>query len=128
MVVPDVTIEDKDFTAHFDGFAWTVKWLWKDKPPELKNRVGCYSSVDRPDTHEAFDTEITRWISEGWLKEWTGEVNGVIPLMAVVQPTKNKVRPVLDFREINDYVECHTGDAVAVSFNLYYVFQFMVLC
>ena len=33
-----------------------------------------------------------------------------MPLMAVVQPTKNKVRPVLDYRELNEYVACHTGD------------------
>ena len=35
---------------------------------------------------------------------------GIIPLLAVVQPTKNKVRPVMDYRELNDFVECHTGD------------------
>ena len=33
-----------------------------------------------------------------------------MPLMAVEQPTKNKVRPVLDYRELNTHVECHTGD------------------
>ena len=38
---------------------------------------------------------------------------GVLPLMAVVQATKNKVRPVLDFRELNEHVKCHTGDDVA---------------
>ncbi len=109
---PPMTIEDRDFTADFDGATWTVKWIWKDEPPELRNRVSCYNSIGRPDTQEAFNIEILRWISEGWLKEWTGEVKGLIPLMAVVQPTKNKVRPVLDFREINDFVECHTGDEV----------------
>ena len=35
---------------------------------------------------------------------------GLLPLMAVVQATKRKVRPVMDFRELNKYVECHTGD------------------
>ena len=37
---------------------------------------------------------------------WEGEV------MAVEKPTKNKVRPVLDYRELNEYVSCHTGDEV----------------
>ena len=37
---------------------------------------------------------------------------GVLPLMAVIQPTKNKVRPVLDFQELNGHVMCHTGDDV----------------
>ena len=32
--------------------------------------------------------------------------------MAVVQPTKNKTRPVMDFREFNTHVECHTGGDV----------------
>ena len=32
--------------------------------------------------------------------------------MAVEKPTKNKVRPVLDYRELNKLVECHTGDDI----------------
>ena len=31
--------------------------------------------------------------------------------MAVVQPNKKKVRPVLDFRELNSYLDVHTADA-----------------
>ena len=34
--------------------------------------------------------------------------------MAVVQPTKNKVRLVLDFQELNKYVACHTKDGIDV--------------
>ena len=30
--------------------------------------------------------------------------------MAVEQPTKGKVRPVFDYRELNQHVSCHTGD------------------
>ena len=30
--------------------------------------------------------------------------------MAVEQPTKNKIPPVLDFRELNESVKCQTGD------------------
>ena len=37
----------------------------------------------------------------------------ILPLMAVEQQTKGKVRPVLDFRELNVFVECLTGDNVA---------------
>lgn len=29
--------------------------------------------------------------------------------MVVVQPTKNKARPILSFREFNAHVACHTG-------------------
>ena len=57
---------------------------------------------------------MERWIDEGILLPWEGEEDGgILPLMAVEQPTKNKVRPVLDYRELNAYVECHTGDDVA---------------
>ena len=31
--VTPMTITDQDFTAHFDGAAWVVKWTWKDGPP-----------------------------------------------------------------------------------------------
>ena len=41
-----------------------------------------------------------------------GVEEGVLPLMAIIQPTKNKVRPVLDFRELDGYVMCHTGDDI----------------
>lgn len=36
------TIEDQDFSAHFDGEKWTVKGAWKGEPPILNNRVECY--------------------------------------------------------------------------------------
>ena len=39
--------------------------------------------------------------------------SGILPLMAGEQQTKSKVRPVFDFRELNEFVECHTGDNVA---------------
>ena len=62
---------------------------------------------------EEFDKEVERWISEGILVPWEKPVEeGIIPLMAVEQPTKKKVRPVLDYRVLNRYVECHTGDEV----------------
>ena len=50
----------------------------------------------------------------GWLVKTSrpdGEV--VILLMAVVQEKKNKVRPVLDLRELNQFVECSEVDADA---------------
>ena len=59
---------------------------------------------------ERYNAEIQRWILKGWLVKWDGPVKGVIPLLAVVQPTKDKVWPVMDYRELNDIVECHTGD------------------
>ena len=59
---------------------------------------------------ECYCAELESWIFKGWLKQWDGPVRGVIPLLAVFKPTKDKVRPVMDYRELNDFVECHTGD------------------
>lgn len=104
-------IEDQDFRAVFDGNIWTVEWKWKGNPPTLKNKIGCYDKQMDSKTREGFEEEVERWIQEGILAPWSEHVEtGLIPLMAVVQPTKNKIRPVLDFRELNGYVRSRTGD------------------
>ena len=36
----------------------------------------------------------------------------MLPLMAVFQATKKKVRPVLDYRELNRFMACHTGSDI----------------
>ncbi|KAK4318086.1 hypothetical protein Pmani_010884 [Petrolisthes manimaculis] len=110
----NVVIEDSDFHAVFDGQKWTVKWFWKNgRPLTLTNKISCYDKKLEGRKKEEFEKEIDRWITEGILIPWKEEVNtGVIPLMAVEQATKNKVRPVLDFRELNSNVMCHTGDDV----------------
>lgn len=107
-------IEDKDFTAKFDGNCWTAEWSWKDnQPPKLQNTVSCYDRQLSGRKRERFEKEVERWIEEGILLPWNEEVeSGILPLMAVEQPTKDKVRPVLDYRELNKYIQCHTGDDV----------------
>lgn len=47
---------------------------------------------------EKFDEEVNRWIHEGRLLPCEASELGIIPMMAVVQETKGKVRPVLEFR------------------------------
>ena len=108
------SIKDKDFTAVFDGEYWTVEWVWKgEQIPVLKNKIGCYDAHLVGDRRKEFEKEVDRWIDDGILLPWEGQVvGGVLPLMAVDQPTKGKVRPVLDYRELNAYVECHTGDDI----------------
>lgn len=94
-----VEIKDQDFTANFDGKLWTVRWHWKqEQPPKLKNKVACYKSVRLPETEEKFNDEVESWISKGWLKPYNGPNagDGIIPLMAVIQANKNKVRPVME--------------------------------
>ena len=58
-----------------------------------------------------FEEEVERWIEQGWLVPCRDKPmcvqdlgEGVIPLMAVVQLTKQK-----DFRGLNKFVECHLG-------------------
>ena len=104
-------IEDKDFEAFFDGESWEVRYFWNQNgAPSLKNTVAAYDKVLTAEKQKEYDAEIDRWIEEGILVPWNGEVSGIIPLMAVEQATKNKIRPVLDFRELNENVSCHTGD------------------
>ena len=47
-----------------------------------------------------FKKEVERWIDKGILILWPGKVEGILLLIAV-QPTEKKVRPVLDFQELN---------------------------
>ena len=38
--------------------------------------------------------------------------------MAVIQHNKNKVRPVLDYREVNEFLSCHIAESVACNESL----------
>ena len=111
-----LSVTDSDFSAEFDGSVWTVCWNWKEgQPQELRNTVGCYDSARSDETREKFAEEVERWIHEGYLKPCaSSEKGGVLPLMAVVQANKQKVRPVLDFRELNAHVSSHPGSDAAV--------------
>ena len=54
-------------------------------------------------------------MSNGWLvphkEEELGSPKGLIPLMAVLQQYKSKLRPVMDFRQLNCYVDVFTANA-----------------
>ena len=52
---------------------------------------------------------MERWIADGILVPRKGKGKGVLLLMAVFQATKKKIRPVLDFRELDRFVAYHTG-------------------
>ena len=105
-------IEDKDFEANFDREKWTVKWKWKGEPTVLQNRMTFYKNSLESEKKSEFEAEVERWIVNDILVPWKGEGNDVLPLMAVFQATKKKVRPVLDYRELNRFVECHTGSDI----------------
>ena len=105
-------IEDKDFEANFDGEEWTVKWKWKGEPLVLQNRVKFYKNSLESEKSSEFEEEVERWIADGILVPWKGKGKRVLPLMAVFQATKKKVKPVLDYRELNRFVASHTGSDI----------------
>lgn len=110
-------VEDRDFQAVFDGKSWVVKWRWKEGgPPVLNNRIDCYSSARAEPVKAKFEEEVKAWIERRWMRlcEDQNNTKGILPLMAVMQANKDKVRPVLDYRELNQYVESHPGVDVAV--------------
>nr|XP_047144528.1 uncharacterized protein LOC124818085 [Hydra vulgaris] len=67
--------------------------------------------------HErSYRKEIREWIDSGILVPYNELILGppkvLIPLMCVVQENKDKkVRPVGDFRALNEFVNCHTANA-----------------
>ena len=113
----DVCVDAADFTARFSAASreWTVAWKWAagSGPEQLRNHVAQYTV---PEAARAdFDAELELWIREGWLRPYDeqadGPARGLIPLMAVVQHNKEKVRPVLDYRELNGHITAHTAAA-----------------
>jgi transposase InsO family protein len=109
----EMNIVDKDFSAQFRDGIWVVKWNWLEGPPKIVNSVPGYRV--QKEIKDEYDKEIDEWIDSGWLQRYTGPCDGLIPLMAVIQSTKSKVRPVLDFREVNQYVSSHTANGDVCS-------------
>ena len=111
----DVTIEleQPDFCAEFNQHtkSWTVSWKWSgDRPPKnLYNRVPEYTIPAR--AHAEYDKELQNLIDNGWLVPYQndklGSPKGLIPFMAVIQQNKQKVRPVLDYRELKMIMWVH---------------------
>lgn len=110
-------VDTADFTARFDADRreWTVAWKWANGagPDCLTNGVAQYAVA--PSARDEFDREIDAWITNGWLlpydEQADGPPRGLVPLMAVRQNNQAKVRPVLDYRELNGFVTAHTADA-----------------
>ena len=112
-----IEIDEPDFRVLFDASekAWTVKWKWSDdaEPDALRNRVTEYAIPTA--ARSSYEEEIQEWIANGWLEPYDdkklGPAKGLIPLMAIVQQNKDKVRPVMDFRELNSHVDDFTSNA-----------------
>ena len=107
--VEGISIDDRDFKARFKDERWHVCWEWKNGEPPLNTRRPNYKVKD--EDLDAFNDEIMQWINEGilipWSQEEHGDIKNVLPLMAVRQQKGEnvKIRPVLDFRFLNDHVQ-----------------------
>ncbi|KAG0699585.1 hypothetical protein GWK47_002949 [Chionoecetes opilio] len=109
-------VDEKDFGVTYDvkAHTWTVSWKWSSGtgPPRLQNTVSEYRMPQA--ARQEYENELCQWIKDGWLVPYSkvvhGPVRGTIPLMAVVQRNKKKVRPVMDFRELKSYLDVHTAD------------------
>jgi len=109
-----IKIDDEDFHAEFKQGRWIVRWKWKDKPPNLCGLVTQYKVKEVYE--EKYYDELDVWIKNGWLRECRGMNRlGCLPLMCVHQSAKEKVRPVMDFRELNQYIRSHTMDTRAIN-------------
>ncbi len=104
-----IEIDEDDFKAVFNQGKWVAEWKWSSKPPDDCKFIKNYAV--KPHMQDAFNEKINEWIEKGWLKQYDGEVKSVIPLMAVEQVLKKKVRPVLDYRRLNEYTSSYTGDS-----------------
>ena len=112
-----IEIDEPDFCASFDASekAWTVTWKWSDDA-ELHAMQNSVSECSIPTSARlSYEAEIEEWITNGWLEpyddEKLGPAKGLIPLMAIIHQNKDKVRPVMDFRELNSHVDAFTASA-----------------
>lgn len=113
----EIVIDEKDFRAVFDerSRSWTVSWKWAtgEEPDILKNTISQYKISAAAKCQ--YDKEIERWIELGWLipfdESILGPAKGLIPMMAVNQKNGRKVRPVMDYGELNQFLDVHTAEA-----------------
>ncbi|KRX79665.1 hypothetical protein T06_11433 [Trichinella sp. T6] len=113
-----ISIREKDFTATCcpSTRSWTAAWKWSDAGV-LQNTVEEYPPANV--ARGAYEDELRKWIKDGWLVPYDESEHGppkrLLPLMAVIQRNKEKVRPIMDFRELNAHIESHTADADVCS-------------
>ena len=116
-----IGVDEPDFSATYDPSSncWTAAWKWSEgkEPGILRNMVEAYSVP--PEARDLYEEELQKWINDGWLLPYDehkyGPAKGLIPLMAVVQRNKKKVRPVMDFRELNAHIDAFTAESDVCS-------------
>jgi len=81
--------------------------------PPVHNSVASYSSAWCHE--EEIDAELNDWKKNGWLVECESFRQPTLPLMAVMQVSKDKIRPVLDYRELNETISSHTAGSLVCA-------------
>ncbi|XP_045101302.1 uncharacterized protein LOC123498201 [Portunus trituberculatus] len=113
-----LVVDAPDFSVQFNTVSrtWIVTWKWTNgaAPDCLGNTVEQYNVP--LSMRQAFCQELESWITSGWLVPHDEQhLGGLLPLMAVRQNNGGKVRPVLDYRELNDCVTAFTADSDVCS-------------
>ena len=105
-------IVEKGFEVVFNGKAWIARWQWTAEP-QVTKKISAYHVPK--ELRERFSDGVRCWIAESWLvpREGTAETEekGLIPLIVVEQITKGKARPVMDYREVNQFVSSSGANA-----------------
>ena len=116
----ELRVEKEDFSAVCDRNRrrWTVRWKWSagTAPAVLENRVQQYKVSAMAKTE--YEQELELWIEKDGScrttrnvseNHWPYSYDGRIP------KEQCKVRPVLDLRESNTYIEAYTADTDVCS-------------
>ena len=112
-------IEKPDFEVEFDGKKWIAKWKWRSgsEPGTLPETVAEYF-VD-PKIRNEYVSKLESWKSNNWLVAYDEEVLGppkaLIPLFAVVQRSKNAIRPIMNYTRVNEFVETFTAESAVCN-------------
>ena len=97
-----------------------IKWAEGKEPGVVHNQASEYAVPQ--DARELYEKELQRWIDDEWLlpydEQTYGPDKGLIPLMAVMQRDKRKVRPVMGFRELNMHIDAFTANSDMCADNL----------
>ena len=109
-------LEAEDYQTWFQDGHWTVEWRWKGKPPHGRTHRPNYKVPEG--AQEEFNKEVQAWVDAGYLAPWDeqkdGTIKNVVPLMCVQQRkgAATKIRPVLDFRWLNEHILSRPGAAM----------------
>ena len=110
-----IEVGEQSHVLLVDTGGGSINCQWEDSevPTEQANRVQEYTVPDH--AQDAYEEELVLWQHNRLLlpysEEELGLLKGLIPLMAVMQEHKQKVRPVPDYQKLNGFVKAFTANA-----------------